>query len=188
MDYLKYGWEVIKKDLVGWTIFSVVFAIAASFGIGLFFMPNAIRATRKAVSAGGAPAVGELFAFDRIADDATAMVGVLVAHSIGASLCGLGIFASIPLMHFAPYVVAEENYDGVGALKVSFEYGKANIGGVLGTVFVVGLLANIALYATCGLAGFFIPGLMLVAMDKYYLEHRQGILTAAQMAQIPTRA
>ena len=188
MDYLKYGWEVIKKDLVGWTVFSVVFAIAASFGIGLFFLPNAIRATRKAVEAGTAPAMGELFSFDRIADDATAMVGVLVVHSIGATLCGVGIFATIPLMHFAPYVVAEENYDGVGALKVSFEYGKANLMGVLGTTFVVGLLAQVALYATCGIAGLFLPGLMLVAMDKYYLEHRQGILTAAQQAQIPTRA
>lgn len=188
MDYLKYGWEVIKKDLVAWTIFSVVFSIAVSFGIGLFFMPNAIRATRKAVAAGTAPAVGELFVFDRIADDATAMVGVLVAHSIGISLCGLGVLASMPLMHFAPYVVAEENYDGIGALKVSVEYGKANIGGLLGTLFVIGLLANVAVYATCGLAGLFLPGLMLVAMDKYYLEHRQGVLTAAQQAQIPTRA
>ena len=188
MDYLKYGWEVVKKDLVPWVIFGLVLGITLSFGIGFFLMPNALRATRRAIEAGGAPGIGDLFNFDNITDDAIVMFIASIAHTVGAMLCGVGIFASLPLMHFAPYLVAEGRYDAVSAAKASVEYGKGNLVGILLHLLLFGVLVNLAVYLTCGIGGFIVAPIGLVAMDKYYLDHRDAILAAANQAQIPMKA
>ena len=59
---------------------------------------------------------------------------------------------------------------------------------VIAQLLLFGVLVNLAVYLTCGIGGFIVAPIGLVAMDKYYLDHRDAILAAANQAQIPMKA
>lgn len=189
MDHLKYAWQIVSENLVGWIIFGLVFSLAISFtgGLLVLLLPNAIRATRKAIGANAAPEIGELFSFDTITDDAIAMIGQGAANFVGGLLCGIGALATAPLFLFAPFVVSEGAYDGVGSLKTTLEHGKANIPGNLIQMLIIGVVLSIATMFTFGLGGLIASPLALVAFEHFYQEQRPNILAAAQAAQIPEK-
>lgn len=189
MDHLKYAWEVVSQNLVGWIIFGLVFGVVVSFtgGLGIILMPNAIRATRKAIGANAGPEVGELFVFDTIADDAVTMVGQGVANMVGSLLCGFGVLATAPIFLFAPYVVTEGSYDAMGSLKVSLEHGKANIVGNLIQMLIIGIVLSIFGSVTLGFGYIIATPIALVAFEHFYQEQRPHVLAAGQAAQIPTK-
>lgn len=189
MDHLKYAWEVVSQNLVGWIIFGLVFGVVVSFtgGLGAVLLPNAIRATRKAIAGNAQPEVGELFVFDTIADDAVTMVGQGIANFVGTLLCGIGVLATAPIFLFAPYVVAEGTYDAMGSLKVSLEHGKANIAGNLIQMLIIGVVLNIFISVTLGFGAIIATPIALVAFEHFYQEQRAHVLAAGQAAQIPTK-
>ena len=190
MEHLKYAWQIVSENLVGWIIFGAVFTLVNSVtsGLGLLLlMPNAIRATRKAIAANAAPELGDLFQFDTIADDAIAMLGQFVANTVGSLLCGIGTLATAPIFLFAPFIVTEGTYDGVGSLKVSLEHGKQNIAGNLIQMLLVGGSLVLFTLVTCFLGGLIAMPLALVAFEHFYQEQRPHVFAAAQAAQIPAK-
>ena len=189
MEHLKYAWQIVSENLVGWVIFGLVFSLVTSFtgGLGLFLMPNAIRGTRKAIAGNAAPEVGDLFQFDTIADDAVAMLGQSVANFAGSLLCGIGALATAPMFLFAPFVVTEGTYDGVGSLKVTLEHGKGNIPGNLIRLLIVGICLQVFTFITLGFGALLAMPLALVAFEHFYQEQRPHVFAAAQAAQIPAK-
>ena len=184
MEHLKYAWQIVSENLVGWVIFGLVFSLVTSFtgGLGLFLMPNAIRGTRKAIAGNAAPEVGDLFQFDTIADDAVAMLGQSVANFAGSLLCGIGALATAPMFLFAPFVVTEGTYDGVGSLKVTLEHGKQHPGNLIQPL-------SWALPAVFTLSPASVPPrrpLALVALSTS-TRQRPHVFAAAQAAQIPAK-
>jgi uncharacterized membrane protein len=189
MDHLKYAWEVVSQNLVGWIIFGLVFGVVISFsgGLGVVLLPNCIRATRKAIGGNAAPEIGEMFQFDNITDDIVVVLGQGVANMVGSLLCGFGVLATAPIFLFAPYVATEGSYDGVSSLKVSLEHGKANIGCNLIQMLIIGVVLNIFTMFTLGFGAIIATPLALVAFEHFYQEQRQHVLAAGQAAQIPTK-
>ncbi len=189
MDHLKFGWETVSQNLVGWIIFGLVFGVVVSFsgGLGGVLMPNAIRATRKAIAAGAAPEVGEMFVFDTIVDDAIAVIGQSFAIFLGSLACGVGALAAAPLVLFAPHIVSEGHYDGVGSLKVAVEHGKANLVGNLVQMLIIGIVLSLLSSFTFGLGAIIGMPVALVALEHFYQSVRQDVFSAAQAAQIPTK-
>ena len=189
MDHLKYAWEVVSQNLVGWIIFGLVFGVVLNLtlGFGILLLPNAIRATRKAMTTGTAPEFAELFVFDTIADDAVAVIGMLVANMAGALVCGVGQLVTAPIFIFAPHIVTEGSYDGVGSIKVALEYGKANLVAILVPLLLVSVTISIFSLVTCGIGAILATPLSLVALEHLYQQHRGQVIAAGQAAQIPTR-
>ncbi len=190
MEHLQYAWQIISQKLVEWIIFGLVFSLIFpfTFGLGVFLIPNTIRATRKAIGNNAAPEIGEIFDFSAIGDDVVAMLGQGVANMVGGFFCGVGALITGPIFLFAPHLAAEGSYDGVGSLKATFEHGKANIGGHLIQMFVIGFILNIFVWLTLGLGFLLTTPLALVAFEHFYQQQRPHILAAAQAAQIPAKA
>ena len=189
MEHLQYAWAVVKENLLGWVVFGFVFGAATSLtsGLLLILMPNAIRATRKAIAGNAAPDLGDLFQFDTIADDAIAMLGQGVANIVGGVLCCVGAVVTAPIFLFAPHVASENAYDGVGSLKVTFEHGKGNLVGNLIQMLLIGIVLNVFIFVTFGIGMVLATPLALVAFEHFYQEQRPHILAAAQAAQIPVK-
>jgi len=189
VDQLKYGWEVVSQNLVGWIIFSLVFGVVISFtaGLGMVLTPNALRCTRKAMASGSAPELGDLFQFDNIADDAIVMVLVMVANSIGAAACGLGMFVTLPLFFFAQFLVSDGSFDAMGAMKASMEHGKANLVGHLIQLLIMSVVISLLGSLTLGFGYLIGAPVLMVAFEKYYQDNRGDVLAAAQAAQIPMK-
>jgi hypothetical protein len=189
LDHLKFAWEVISKNFVGWIIFGIVWSLVTSFtgGLGLFLLPNAIRASRKAIASDAQPEVGELFVFDNIADDSITMLGQFVANFAGGLLCGVGVFVTAPMFLFAPFIAAEDSYDGVGSLKASLAHGKSNIMGNLIQMLIIGILLQVFLVVTLGFGAFISMPIAIVAFEHFYQEQRPQVLAAAQAAQIAAK-
>jgi len=189
MDHLKYAWEIVSQNLVCWIIFGLVFGVVVSFtgGLGAVLLPNAIRATRKAIGGNAAPEIGELFVFDTIADDAITVIGQGIANMVGSLICGIGVLATAPMFLFAPYVVTEGTYDAMGSLKVSMEHGKANLVGNLIQLLIIGVVINVLISVTLGFGAIIATPIALVAFEHFYQEQRSHVLAAGQAAQIPTK-
>ena len=190
MDNLKYGWSVVSQNLVGWVIFGVVFGCVVSFtmGLGVVLMPNALRATRKAVLADAAPEVGELFQFDQLKEDAIVMVASMVAHSIGSMLCGIGALATLGMFFFAPYLESDGSCDASGAMRVSLEHGSKNLMPHLWELLVMTIIVSIVGTVTFGLGYLVGTPVLLVAFEKYYQDTRGEIYAVAKTASLSMKA
>ena len=190
MDHLKYGWEIVSQNLVGWIIFSLVFGCVVSFtfGLGMVLTPNALRATRKAMAAGAAPEIGELFQFDNIADDAIVIILTMVANSIGSLLCGLGIFVTLPLFFFAQFLVSDGSFDAMSSMKASMEHGKANLVGHLIQLLIMSIVISLLGSLTMGFGYLIGAPVLLVAFEKYYQDSRGAILNSANNVQISLKS
>ena len=186
MDNLKYGWEVVSQNLVGWIIFGIVFGCVVSFtfGLGIVLMPNALRATRKAILADAAPEVGELFQFDNIKEDAIVMIASSVAHSIGSMLCGVGALATLGMFFFAPYLESDGSCDASGAMRVSLEHGSKQIRVHLWELLVMIVIISVFGSVTMGLGYLVGTPVLLVAFEKYYQDSRPEIYAVAKTASL----
>ena len=187
MDYLKHGWAVVQPNLVGWVLFGIVVTVVNMFGIGFVLWPNVYRATRKAVASNAAPEMGDLFSFDNIADDAIVMILFGVALTLSVFLCGIGQFVALPLFFFAPWLVADGSFDAMGAMKASMAHGKVNLVGHLIQIMIMGFVMGLLSTVTFGLGGLIGTPVLLVAYEKYFRDNRDGLLAAAQAAQIPMK-
>ena len=189
VDYLKYGWEVVSANLVGWIIFSLVFGCVVSFtfGIGMVLTPNALRATRKAIASGAAPDLGDLFQFDDIADDAVVMVLMGVANAAGMVVCGFGTLVTLPLFFFAQFLVSDGSFDAMNSMKASMEHGKGNLVGHLVQLLIMSVVISLLGTLTMGFGYLVGTPVLLVAFEKYYQDSRSDVLAVAQAAQIPMK-
>lgn len=188
MDYLKYGWSVVKKDWMAWIILYVVMSIAAQFFVGLLLMPQAFRVIRKSMNDGTAPAIGDYFNFDRISDDAITMVILSVVYFAAAMLCYLPIFAAIPLMVWVIHLAAENRYAPMDNIKASFAHAKENFGEIFMTLLVIWVVASILITVTCGIGALVVFPTLMVALEKFYQDNRNAIFAAADAAGVPARA
>lgn len=190
MDNLKYGWEVVSQNLVGWVIFGLVFGCVVSFtgGLGLVLTPNALRAVRKAAVADAAPEIGELFQFDNIKEDAIVMVASMVAHGIGSVLCGIGALATVGMFFFAQYLESDGSCDASTAMRVSLEHGSKNLMPHLWELLVMAVIVSIFGTVTFGLGYLVGTPVLLVAFEKYYQDTRGDIYAVAQTAGLSMKA
>ena len=190
MDNLKYGWEVVSQNLVGWIIFSLVFGCVVSFtfGLGMVLTPNALRATRKAVVADSAPEIGELFNFDNLKEDAIVMVLSMVAHSIGSMVCGIGVLVTLPLFFFAQYLESDGSCSATDAMRVSLEHGKDNLLPHLWELLLMSIVVSLLGSLTMGFGYLIGAPVLLVAFEKYYQDSRGAILNSANNVQISLKS
>lgn len=145
-EHFKSGWEVVKPGLIGWIIFCIVLMVLMSFGIGIFFMPNAYRAIRNAARSHSAPEIGALFNSDHIVDDAVAMIVYTVAIWIGSLLCGVGAIAAAILLFWMPMLAADGRFAAIDAAKASLAHAKANIGAIVVSSWSPGSSTSAARY------------------------------------------
>ncbi len=190
MEHLTYGWSVVvvKENLVGWIIFGLVFGVVNSFGIGFLLLPNAFRASKRAMQSGEAPEIGDLFNFDNIANDAVAMCIAAAVNFVGALLCGIGILVTAPLTFWVAHLAAEGRYAPMDAVKASVAHAKGNIASILIFMIILSLSMSLGTMLTCGLGAFVLPPIALVAMCHFYEQERDAIAAAANAAQIPMQA
>jgi uncharacterized membrane protein len=185
-DHFKSGWQVVKNGLVGWIIFGIVLMVLMSFGVGIFFMPNAYRAIRNAAQAQSAPEIGALFNFDHIVEDAVAMIVYTVAIWIGSLLCGVGAIAAMLLLFWLPMLAAEGRYAAIDAAKASLAHAKANIGAIV-VFLLIAWLINMGGAMVCYVGVLVTFPVTMAAQWLFYSQHRDAILAAANAAGVPTK-
>jgi len=190
VDNLKYGWEVVSQNLVGWVIFGLVFGCVVSFtgGLGMVLTPNALRAVRKAAGSDAAPEIGELFQFDNIKEDAIVMIASMVVHGIGSMLCGIGAIATMGLFFFAQYLESDGSCDASGAMRVSVEYSKKEVLVHIWDIMLMAIVISIFGAVTMGLGYLVGTPVLLVAFEKYYQDHRGQIYATAKTAGLSMKA
>ena len=189
MEHLQYASQVVKENLPGWLLFGFVFSMSLSFtgGLLMILLPNAIRATRRAIATNAAPDLGDLFQFDTIVDDVVAVLALAIAYLGGSALCGIGVFFTVPILFFTAHVVSENTYDGVGSIKVAIEHGKSNLPGTLFEMLVIGMVLFVFIVVTFGFGTLLAVPVALVSLEHFYQQQRPHILAAAHAAQIPAR-
>jgi len=178
MDHFGAAWNIVKENLVGWIIFTLVLGILGSFGVGLLLVPNAMRAARDAIDSNSGPEIGALFNFDNITDDAIGMIIYFAAIFVGSFVVIGGLIASV-LFAWVPMLLAENRVAGAESWKASLAHTKGNFVDIL--VFgVIATVINIAGGLACGLGTFITAPVTLVAGWLFYTSQRDQILQLAQ--------
>ena len=185
MDYLTYGWGVVKENLVPWIIWGIVASIGMGIPIlGIVVMMNAYRAIPKAVEANAAPEIGDLFNFDNASGDIVGGIIISLAMFSGLMVCGIGRLATVAIFFFGIFLVADGRYAGVDAAKASLAHGKANIAKILITLLIVQVVVVVGSVVTCGLGALVLYPVALVGFHKFYTDNRDDIIAAATEAGI----
>lgn len=187
MEHLSKAWEVVSRDLMSWVIFFLVGALLMTFtcGLGAFVaVPAFHRAARKAVFEGGAPAVGDLFDFSHVGDDAVYCIIYVVGYTVSSFVPLIGPFLFMTIAFFASPLFFDGRYAPVDAFKASLAYVKL---GFVDT-FVLVLIGMVLGFcgAICCYVGLFVTGPVSMVMTWVaYAALQSQILAAAQAEGIP---
>jgi uncharacterized membrane protein len=174
MEHFSAGWNIVKENLVGWIIFSLVWGITASFGVGILLLPNVYRAVRDAINSNSAPEIGALFNFDNITEDAIGMIIFAVAQFVGSIALGIGALVAGVLFFWIPPLLAENRVAGAESWKASLAHSKGNFVDIL----VFGLVAGVVNFAgalLCGLGTIVTLPVTLAASWLFYSQNRDEI-------------
>lgn len=181
MEHFSSGWNVVKENLVGWVIFSVVFMLVVSFtfGLGVVLVPNAMRCVRDAIDSSSAPEIGGLFNFDNITDDAIGMIISMVANMVGSMLAGIGAIITGVLFFWIAPLLADKRVAGAESWKASLAHTKGNFVDIL--IFtLVASVVNMVGSLACGLGLLVTIPVTLAATWLFYADQRDQILQLAQ--------
>jgi hypothetical protein len=206
MDHLKAAFEIFKRHPLEWVLLGLVFGVVSQFGVGIFLVPNFIRIVRKAagpvqqgtqsgemfnidskdaVAAGQPPQINDLFNMDHISDDIVTSLVLILAIFAGLFACFIGAYVVYILGIWTMHLCADRLYAPVDCLKASFAHAKSNVGEVLLTVMIIGVVLTLVMIFTCGLGVLVTTPLMFIAMERFYAAHRENIIAAADAAGVP---
>lgn len=186
MDHIKAAFEIFKRHPIEWVLIGLVFGLVSQFGVGIFLMPNFIRIARKAAPAGApAPQINDLFNMDHISDDITTSFVLILALFAGLFACLIGAYVVYILGIWTMHLCADRLYAPVDCLKASFAHAKANVGEVLITIMIIGIVMTLGVIFTCGLGFLVSTPLMFLALERFYAANRENIIAAADAAGIP---
>ena len=178
MDYIKAAWPIVKENLVGWVLYFLVLGITLGFGVGFFFIPNAIRGAMTAIDDNAAPEIGALFNFDNISGDAIGMILFGVAYSLGMMACGIGALVVGILGFFIPMILAEGNHEPVDAIKASFA-GSKEIAMQIFVFMIIAGFVNMLGAMACYIGSLVTGPIVFVAAILYWRDVREQVLAAS---------
>jgi hypothetical protein len=183
MDHIKFAIEQIKKNPGPWILINLIFVFVpfVSFICGVQFC----RVVRDAVENDRAPEIGDLFNFDKIGPDITAVAVFFGCVFASGMLCYLPLLYVLPVLSMSLWIASEDKLVGVDAVKASYYWGKDNWGHCLGTLIVIGILCTLPIYA-CGLGLLIYGSLMHLALYSWYRTHREAIYAAAAENGLPS--
>lgn len=187
MEPYKNAWEIVKLNIGAWVILGLVYLVVASVGVGIFLMPNLMRATRNALEKNQAPEMGELFNFDHIAEDFMAMLFYSVAIFVGSLACGVGAYVAAVLFIWVPMLAAEGRFEPMDAMKVSMAHAKTMIAPIA-IFLIIGSLINSVGATLCVVPMLVTLPMFFIAMWKFYRENEAAIFQAANEAGISPKA
>ena len=187
MDHFKTAWPVVKENLVGWVILGAVFSVLASFGVGIFLLPNLFRASAKAIEQNTAPDMADLFNFDNIGDDIVAMLLYGAAQFVGSLLCGVGAIVTGVLFIWVPMLAARGHFAPVEAMKASLAHAKGNFAPIIIFLIISSVINSVAVFL-CVIPVFVTLPVTIVAMWQFFGAEESNIHQAAAAESIPTKA
>lgn len=180
---LNRGWNLFTKDAVAWIVGILAGMLISSVSMGLLAGPVMVGFANMALKAnrGQTVEIGDAFSgFNQFGVSFVMGLLYLLAVGIGTLLCVLpGIFLAFSLV-WAPYFIADDERDAVGALKRSHEFTMANLGPALIFVIVAGLVGG-AGQALAGIGG-------LITMPICYLMMGVGYDRAFHATAAPATA
>ena|GEM_PF-2669319 len=182
VERFKLAWKRVRPAAFGWALTYFVFAAAMTFsyGLALVVLPNLIRATRAGVEAGTGPDVGMVFEFDSIAEDAVAMLILLLLCTIAAIPNPALAIVPIVALSWTPILMSERTMNGTDAIKTSAIHVRDHfleVASFLGWAALLNLLGA----ATCVGWVFTLPATIVAALT-FHEERRDELVAAAQAA------
>lgn len=183
MDHFKFAIDQIKKYPGPWILINLVFMFVPFVNIACAV--QLCRVVRDSVENNRAPEIGDLFNFDKIGPDITAVVVFFACVFAAAFLCYLPVFYVAPVLSMSLWIASENKLVGVDAVKASYYWGKNNWGHCLGTLIVIGILCQLPMYA-CGLGILIFSALMNLAHYSWFRTHREAIYAAAAENGLPS--
>ncbi|MCB9745408.1 MAG: hypothetical protein H6740_22710 [Alphaproteobacteria bacterium] len=181
MEHYSAAWADIKDNVGGWVVYALVFLVINSFtgGLGaILLMPNMFRGIKKALDGGVAPDMGDLFNFDKIGDDAVAMLIYFVAIMVGSIACGIGAIVAAILFAWIPMIAAEGRFAAADSWKVSLAHAKGAAVDIFVFQLIGGIMVSVA-SMLCVLPVFVALPVLLAAQWKFYEANRDEIYKLA---------
>ena len=190
MEYDSFAFGKIKENPKEWLILGLVMMLLSSIPLLSFVViMNAQRAIiRYLEGKGEIPTINDLLNTDHATDFIIGGLLAGIAISSGIMLCFIGIYATIVLFFFGQYLIADGLFSPVDGLKASFYYAKDNIGPIIIFILIESILMTIwgtLALLTCGLGYLVLMPMLNIVMCKFYIEHKEGILAAAQKNAVP---
>jgi len=188
MPFLKSGWNIVIEHPWEWIVVTVFYLYLLMIGIGILFLPNMIRISRKAADQGVPPSVSDLFNFDHFADDALAIIVQKIAVVVGLCFCFIGAPILTILLYWTAHLAADGLYEPIDCLKASFAHAKSNAFNILMNVVVIWVLVHVCVFFTCGVGMIIGMPVFIVAIERFYRSECAAIVAAADAAGIPRKA
>ncbi len=190
MKYDSFAFSKIKENPKEWLLLGLIMMLLSSIPILSFVViMNAQRGIiRYLEGKGEIPTINDLINADRATDFIIGGLLVGFAMSSGMILCFIGIYATIVLFCFGQYLIADGLFSPVDAIKASFYYAKDNIGTIIIFILIESILVTIwgiLALLTCGLGYLALIPMLNIVMCKFYIDHKEGILAAAQQNAVP---
>lgn len=187
MPYLKAGWNIVIEHPWEWIVVTVFYLYLLMIGIGILFLPNMVRISRKAADQGVPPSVSDLFNFDHFTDDALAVIVQKIAVAVGLCFCLIGSPILSILLFWTAHLAADGLYEPLDCLKASFAHAKRNWLHILINALPIWVVVHIGVFFTCGVGIILGMPIMIVAIERFYRSECEAIVAAADAAGIPRK-
>jgi uncharacterized membrane protein len=177
LDHIKFAFETIKKNPVPWIIINLVFLFVPL--VNFLFAIQFCRVVKDCVENDKAPEIGDLFNTEHLGSDVTTIfiaAGCVFLSFLACILPGYFVMVAIAMVMF---VTADNKLSGMDAVKAAFYWGKANWIHSFGTLFVIGFITQMSIYA-CGLGLLIFAPLMHIAHYSWFRGHREAIYETAR--------
>ena len=188
MPHLKTAWNIVTPHAWNWIVVTVFYMYLLGVGIGILFFPNMVRIARAAADEGKPPSVGDLFYFDRFAEDALTVVVQKVLIFSGLCICLIGAPILGILLYWTMHLAADDVYEPLDCIKAAFLYGKSNFLHLFVNVAVIHLTVYAAVFFTCGIGILLGLPIIIVALERFYRSETPRIFAEADAAGIPRKA
>ena len=179
--------DILKKDFIAWVLLGLVLVLAGSviplLG-GLLLLPNALREGERAMREERAPEVGNLFNFEHIGLDITAMLLYVVAQSVGSLLCCIGMPVAWIGFWFSAELAADNRVSATDCLKLSWKWSTSHLGDTLGLALVSLALNSVGASLGIGIGVLITMPLTVIAWILYWGQVREEVYMMAQQAGI----
>ena len=179
--------DILKKDFIAWVLLGLVLVLAGSviplLG-GLLLLPNALREGERAMMEERAPEVGNLFNFEHIGLDITAMLLYVVAQSVGSLLCCIGMPVAWIGFWFSAELAADNRVSATDCLKLSWKWSTSHLCDTLGLALVSLALNSVGASLGIGIGVLITMPLTVIAWILYWGQVREEVYMMAQQAGI----
>lgn len=186
MDHIKAAFDAFKRHPLQWFLLGLLFGAMSNLVVGIFLLPNFIRIVRVSAPVGGPPPeIGDLFNLDHIGDDVVTVVLWNLALFTGACFCGVGTAIVAVLGVWTQHLCADRLYAPIDCLRASFHHAKSNAGTIIPTLIIFFVVFATFVVLTCFLGALVIAPIAIIALERFYAEHRDAIVAAADAAGVP---